>query len=377
MSVHAPLPPSSAARWGAQCPASVTLEREHSGITDAEAESDRMEGDAAHWFIAQDLKGTPAAVGDTAPNRFVITDEIVEATALFLDEIAAHRFDGKLHVEEIVRCSSIHRDNWGTPDLWKFIAEGIGGTIYLWDYKHGHRYVDVFENWQLIDYVACILSGEEFIGMDRRAIKVVSCIIQPRNYHPSGPVRKWETTADKLHTFFTQLETFAEEATGPNPRAMVGPECRDCKGRHACQALHDAADSVADTVGGIVALELPPEALGYELRTLERADDLLTARLTGLRAYAESLIRAGKNVPFYQLTPATGREIWTKTTDEVLQLGDLMGVDLKKPTAAITPAQARKAGLTKEVVAGFAARPPGGVKLTQIDLKEARKVFST
>jgi len=53
----------------------------------------------------------------------------------------------------------------------------------------------------------------------------------------------------------------------------------------------------------------------------------------------------------------------------------MMGVALAKP-GAITPKQAIKAGLPKEIVASYSETPSGEIKLVASDATQIRKVFS-
>ena len=70
-----------------------------------------------------------------------------------------------------------------------------------------------------------------------------------------------------------------------------------------------------------------------------------------------------------------GREVWNKPTAEVLALGELMGFNLAKPAAVITPNQAVKLGLDEKIVKTYAIRPKGEMKLAQDDGSLARKIF--
>ena len=73
------------------------------------------------------------------------------------------------------------------------------------------------------------------------------------------------------------------------------------------------------------------------------------------------------------MTPKSGNEQWTVSIAEVLAVGESMGVDLSKP-GILTPNQARKAGLDKEVVAQLATRNSSMV-LTKQDETLASTVF--
>jgi hypothetical protein len=345
-------------------------------VSERDAQS-AAEGNAAHYVAAELLHGRRPVIGSAAPNGIVIDDEMFEAAEMFVTDVrdtvgnAIHL----IHIEETVRAPGIHPNNWGTPDVWYSTVTGRGGVLYIWDFKYGHRFVDAFENWQLLDYLACILSRDEFSGVDRRNIKFILRVVQPRNFHPSGPIREWEPTAVEIAVAFGDLEKAAVEAMGPTPTTRTGTECRDCRARHACPALHEAADGVADMARGASPLELPPAAVGIELRVLHRAQALIDARVTGLEAQALNAIRSGQDVPFYTVGQSQSRERWTVPPEQVIALGDSMGVKLAKDPQPITPNQARAAGMDADIVKGFAERPSGALKLVPADTTQARKVF--
>lgn len=57
-------------------------------------------------------------------------------------------------------------------------------------------------------------------------------------------------------------------------------------------------------------------------------------------------------------------------------MGDLMGVDLRKPVELDTPAQARKKGVDESVIAAYSETPMTAIKLVEVDGTEARQVFT-
>lgn len=337
-------------------------------------DQEAADGEAAHWVGASVLKGGPGtsvAVGSNAPNGVVLDDEIIESAQVYIDDVTERAGAAVLHIEEFVWCPSVHPDNGGTPDLWWINGAPGGWVLHVYDFKHGHRFVDAFENWQCLDYASGILDLPALRGYDRNEITVEINVVQPRSFHPTGIIRRWTLNAGSdLPKYVEQMKQRAGESY-----LYVGAACRDCRGRHACPALQVVADGIADEVCETYVVELPPDALGAELRMLERAEKLLDARLTGLREQATMLIRAGTHVPFFQLKQSFGREKWNKPVEEIILLGELLGLQLAKP-AAITPAQARKLGVTKEITTLYAGQAPGEMKITPVTEADVRKVFS-
>lgn len=280
----------------------------------------------------------------------------------------------RLHVEEPVRIPSVHGENWGTPDAWYY--DTSKGTLFIWDMKFGHGFVDCFENWQILDYAAGILDSLGIDGAADQHIRVKMTIVQPRSYHRDGPVRSWSVMASDLRPYFNKLRAAAEAATSMAPVATVDPvrACKHCPGRHACEAFQRAAYTGFDVAMASAPLELSPHALGLELRMIQHYVKVLTARATGLEEQALATIRRGQIVPFFGVEQSAGREAWTRPVEEVIALGDMMGVALAKP-GAITPKQAIKAGLPAEVVAQYSETPRGAIKLVPDNGTAARKIF--
>src|SRR5271168_2300972 len=169
--LHAKLAPSSAARRFA-CPGSRALEEKYPQITESMAS---REGTAAHWVAQQYLAGN-YTMPATTPNGEPITKEMFEGADLYEHEVKWVAGEHELHIEEKIDISNIHSECWGTPDCWTIIND----HLHIFDYKFGHGYVDVFENWQLLEYAAGI-------ALQVSISKVTMTIIQPRCYTKESP----------------------------------------------------------------------------------------------------------------------------------------------------------------------------------------------
>lgn len=376
-SAHAFLSPSAAARWGI-CALSASLE---AAYPEAEESPESLEGTAAHWVVECYLKGSPPALDAQAPNGVAVTQEMVEGALLVVQTIEGAlgpSWRQMLVIERRVQIPRIHPTQcWGTPDYYAWTVTGDGRrALFLFDYKFGHGIVEVVENQQLIAYTSGIMS--EVPDLDDQNTVVAMAIIQPRAYHREGPVRWWRIRGSDIRGSVNILAAQAEKALLPTPPALPDPDaCKNCKGRHACEALQRAAYLAADKAQQATAIDLSPLALGIELRMLTRARKLLEARVSGLEAQAIAEIKRGNLVPYWTMQSAPGHLSWTKPTAEVLMLGTIYGVNITAPAEPITPTQAIKAGLPAELVAVYASRPPGAAKLTYDDGTKARLTFSS
>lgn len=367
MSGHAKLAPSSAARRVA-CPGSRALEARFPADDSPEA----REGTAAHWVASYMLIGIYQGEA-YAPNGEEVTGEMIEGAKLYTETIlpvvrAPANKPIAYQVEQRVDISTIHPDCWGTPDAWYY----ADGELHIWDYKYGHGFVEVFENWQLIEYAAGILEHLRTSVFNANCVSVTFCIIQPRSFHRDGFVRQWKIGVDRLQTYFDVLrrkESLAAQEIAP---CTPSPECTYCLARSACTALQRSALCAVDLSSGNAPHILNSHQTGNELRVLLHAAALLDARITGLTEQASAMIKRGELVPHFALEQSYGRQKWDSDAATIFALGDLYGIDLRKPQEPITPKQAIKLGLDETLVEGFTETPPGAVKLVP---HNAKKIF--
>ena len=320
-------------------------------------------------------------IGQMASNGVLITQEMYDGAKMYADAmrdimVETGVFGGKnLRIEQRVAMPRIHAESWGTPDFALFDSKSL--TIYLTDYKFGHRIVEVFECWQLIEYSVGLL--DEFTkggGWVDQQITIVFTIVQPRAFHREGPIRSWTVNASDLRAYVNILTATEAAALGPDPMFCVGSECRDCSGRHVCELLQSSAYDVVEYTGKSTPVELTAPALGRELYTLTQAATLLKARITGLSAQAEGIIHTGQVVPGWKLEAGQGHQKWTVTAVEAIGLGDMLGVDLRKPETPCTPKQAISKGIDASVISGYSETPSTGLRLVPDNGNKAKEVFN-
>ena len=355
--------PSSANRRVA-CPGSYSLESLYPMIQESPS---IKEGKAAHWVANNILKGNHK-MGSITPNGEQITKEMLEGAQLYYDSVTMPGLPlHRINIEKHLDISIIHPDCKGTPDSWAI--DENENHLYIWDYKYGHTYVEVFQNWQLLEYAAGIYA------QSMPLLKITMTIVQPRCFSSNSPVRSWTITIKQLQEYIILLQKAEALATSFDPPQSPSSQCSHCAGRHACQTLQQSGFQAVDLSLDNTPWELSPLSTANELRYLKRASELLDARITGLSEQARSMIVRGEIVPGFTLESTSSREHWTKPAEEIILLGQLLGLDLSKPPEAVTPNQARKLGVDEILVSEYAQRSQGALKL--IEIKNNKKVFNS
>lgn len=380
MSAHSRLSPSAAGRW-VECPGSVPLSEQYPALLEHPS---APEGVAAHWVASSMLTTHAPIVGDIAPNGIAVTEEMIDGALLYYNHVfkIANPHGGvkvRFRWEEPEYMPSIHDEMWGTPDGAGVVdVLELTGELHIVDYKYGHAEVSPVENWQLLAYARGVLDRLQFDGAAEQHVRITLHIVQPRCYSASGPIRTWQTTAGDARAQWNKLRHAAHDALGPAPRFKTGDHCKYCPARRACPTLKRQTSAFMDESDWSVGVEIPADQVGLELFFVERSIAQLTARATGLREQVEANLRAGESIPGWCMEPGQSRTQWAAPLGEVHDLGDMMGVDLRRVDAP-TPKQAiklfEKAGIDASVIEAYSETKSGGMKLVQASKSLASKVF--
>ncbi len=373
MSNHAPLAPSSASRL-VVCAGSRAIAEAYP----QEETIDTRNGHSTHWAAKELLTGQQVALGQVADNGVTLTDEMIEVATVYADAIFARdgieNVFGHGHVEEPVASGALHLDNYGTPDYWRWDAEAW--HLYVDDLKNGHRYVSEVRNWQLMNYAALILKLLNMYGVDK--VKITMTIHQPRAYHRRGPSRSWTVTLGELRKDLAALSYAFRAAMEPDaPGTANDPdECLDCPGRHVCEAAIAAGYAGVDMAYDSTPLVMSPAALSKEYRLLVRAEKAIKARREGIKQAVMSSIQRGVSVPYFMIEHTTGRRYFRDEAIEqgIIEVAQVYGVKVTKDDL-ITPIQAIKAGIPKDVVMMYSHAPSGAAELVEDDGTFAANIF--
>ena len=317
-------------------------------------------------------------VGTTASNGVVMTEAMVEGAELYARDVAAVMGTIDLGpgaafgIESRVYATRIHPESWGTPDAW--VYDRIRRILYVWDYKFGRRYIDEYENWQLINYAAGILDKLGINGAEDQNVVVKMRVIQPRAYGPRGSIREWSVKACDLRGHFNTLRQNAEIALSDKAEFKSGPHCRDCPGRHACDAALQGGWQLYEASTAPIPQELDPLQLGTQLDLVRRAIQQLEYLETGYAAQVEHIVRKSGRVPGYGVETTFGRLAWAKPLKEVVAMGLMFDHDLIKEEC-ITPTKAIELGIDAAIVNGYSTKRTTGVKVKRINENDIKRLF--
>jgi len=367
----AKLRPSFAPIWS-KCAISPALAARY---PEQEDSPKAREGTAAHFYVTEAVQGREHPVGTLAPNGHPIDADMITHGASFVQDVGGKPEGAAMGVERhLTMHGTVHPECEGTPDA--YLIDYDAKVLIVWDYKYGHGYVEPYENAQLIAYAAGVIEGYELDAADLEGFGVSLRIVQPRNYDAAGPVRRWDLDGPTLWRHIEALSVAADRAAQPDAEATTGAHCRYCPANAHCSAAQGVALAVVDMAGAAVPREMPPAELGAHLLTLRTGLQRLSAHIDAVEAVVEASIRRGEVVPQWEITHGRARERWSRPLAEVFAMGDMMGVDLRKPPEPVTPNEARKAGLDDAVIAAYSERPTGSAKLTPRDPKAAAKAFT-
>lgn len=355
-----------------RCPGSLKLQKL---VAPTPPTYEQAEGTGAHVVALKHACGEGAEWG--LGRKFVVEnhplevdDDMVDGANIYTEEAQpGGRFEQPVGIPDVhpTLC-------FGTPDYWRAIIEPFLRQLKVIDYKYGHRFVEVFECYQLIAYAAGVI---RLLNLPSD-FPVVLVIVQPRAYSGPGPIRDWSTTAGEIiRICHDVIAPQVALALSENPPTRSGRHCEDCTARHLCRTYQQTTESLVDFSGTAEIRNLDEQSIGQELRLLKEAIKRLEGRYTGLYQHADSLGCAGKRIHHWAMEPTKGKLSWRAdtTVENVADMGDLLGIDVRKPAALKTPTQVIKAGIDEAIILQYAERPRGAMRLVQDDSVKLRKIF--
>jgi hypothetical protein len=353
---------SSLHLWGpGRCPGSVAMIERHKNDEVTEA---RREGTAAHEVVTALLSnGEVMPLGALTNVGVPVDQDMIDGAEMLAESmLRVCRNELTYQVERKIDLGPDIAPGYADA----VVIDNVNKTVHVWEYKYGHRHVDAIENYQLIAYANGLMGN----GIDWRATLYV---VQPRSFSVGGSVREWSITSERLRKYASEIESAAWLIQNNPCDQVTGDHCALCPGKTECETFLQVGDNAIDLSSYADPIDLSAPAVGKMLKVRTAALLRLKSQVEGLEEQALRLIREGNDVPHWTTGFTSPREAWNDDPTNVIAFGDNMGIDLRKPATAITPAQARKAGLPKTVVDTLASRPPGAMKLVPFDPRDAAR----
>ena len=333
--LHSPFGPSAMERI-LNCPASV---REQHGWPDRPT-SYAQHGTAAHMFCelvmsdpgrinprdyeggVVDLKAgviTKESTANPAPDDlyvFEIEDQMIDAAGIYRDTILNYVEPGdELELELRLDLSHVKDGAFGTSDA--VIYKPRTKHLIVGDFKFGRGHaVEVDDNPQLLTYVVGALHRLH----NREVARITLVVVQPRAFHPKGPVRAYEVDTLDADMFEWRLQQGALAADDPNATYKAGDWCFFCKNMN-CATLEQAViealsvDYADWKTKGEAALPNVTKMTADQLGKAIRNAGIINGFYRRLEKFAHAEAVEG-NVPTgCKLVDKLARRSWTNASD--------------------------------------------------------------
>lgn len=368
---HAVLGASSSHRW-MECPGSIRLSK---GIS-RKSSSFADEGTAAHKLGEICLAdGTDAAAHlgvliDVDGTAWEVTEEMAEAVQVRLDTVRGLLAEFPNHVHETEQRFSL---DWLYPNMGGTADDVIDVPfmrVIVIDYKHGRgvpvevAMPDGTPNPQLAIYAL-----DPAHQGDHAEVEII--VVQPRAFHPDGPVRRHMFKSQDLLAWGKAVLLPAAQATEAKDAPLhAGDHCRFCSAKAICpeirkQALAAAQQAFADDGLPVIpvadlVLPVPAEMDPVDLAKARALVDIMEPWFKAVKDTATALALDGAKLPGWKLV--LGRQGNRAWADEKKAEGVLIGA-LKADAwerKLLSPAKAEKAlkaaGKKPEIVDALVVR---------------------
>lgn len=257
--IHARLSPSGSVRW-MKCPGSV---RYVASLNIKEAPNKyAAEGTVAHevhekaLLTGSDAKFYIGQKMTVDGFTFTVTESMAEAVQVSLDcirsrieaaESMGYRVELRVEVRSCLKYLGIPGLDGGTSDvILEVWDEDNLIEIEVVDYKHGAGVaVEAKDNTQALQYALGAVRPLWDECSPETGVRIT--ITQPRAMHRDGPIRSWETSADYLNKWESEVLVPAAKRTH-EPDAPLIPDkdaCRFCPAAGQCPALYSKTQEVA------------------------------------------------------------------------------------------------------------------------------------
>lgn len=328
------------------------------------------EGTAWHWVIEQYLAGKTVNLHTVAPNGVAVDEDMLHYTAQVIKELSGKKIFSEYPITYRPN-DKFNCEITGTCDSWW----QEGDTLYVNDYKYGFNLVEVENNWQLLSYAFGVMTSHP----DSSNIKtIVLSIMQPRPHHEDGWYRSVELSVETLFSYYQHLGAKVEEYFTNGGVLQTGKHCKYCTGvAQTCTAFNKSFNAALEfTEHSIEVDKLANDELDKYLIVTERAQEILKIKKEALEFTVKSKLNNGEKIGDWRNVESFGHRKWNAVF-KVEDVELLSGIKLTESTI-ISPAQAEKRGLDKDLTKLFTVSESRGFKLEnkKVNNKKLSEVFN-
>lgn len=358
------LRPSSSHMW-TRCPVQPRMA---ANCPEEQPSDAAMEGTCAAWVAElvlsgelTDQHGQPCSAMDAEglvhENGWVVDKAMCQYVDRYIKFM--QKFGDRVIAEKFVQLTP---DIGGTPDSFATPAVEPRPTLHVYDLKYGYDIVEPKHNTQVGIYAEAIARMLEATGSTIDL--VVIGIVQPRAWHPRGPIRKWVINRGELRQFADWIIQRGDLTKDPNAPAIPGDHCRHCPAQTTCLAAARMNYANFDVIAaGDAQRPMSPQEMSDEMEFLHSAKTLINARFKALEKEMETRITTrGEYFPGYVMEERRGNRAFTVDADTVTLM---TGVDARQD-GCVTPAELERRGADIDIVEALSGRPMLPRKLKRV-----------
>lgn len=393
---HSKLGASSAERW-LNCPGSTALIQAFE-LPETDEPEYRKQGVAGHAAaadcLARDIDSWEI-VGDKYED-YEISPEMADAVQVYLDRVrpsigngpAGGRYSGKdFFIEAKLAAPDVHEAMFGTVDFGALVRghqpEGsrTDGFLDVTDLKMGQGItVEATDNPQMKYYAFMLIHTKFKELVDDFPVRLT--IVQPRAFHPDGPIREWWTTVGEIKSWVSRDLLPAMHST--DTALTAGEWCRFCPAKLACPLL-SSLFKAASSYDPEEVVDLSDATLGLSYEKISPVKFYLKA----LEAEVYRRLMKGSDVPNTKLVNQKTNRIFKTEAVELVEGKEIaipvqeallkrFGDDAYEPRKLKTPAQLEGLGPEgKKFVAEYAYMPVTGLTVALATDKRAKITTKT
>lgn len=377
---HSPLGGSSMARAIA-CPGSVRLSY---GLGDGEDDDTFSKpGTAAHALAERCLRTNQDAwefigsaiwpdgavtwpvepfISEQARAGGVLVDkEMADAVQVYLSHVRKHfpgRNQANSGVEEFINAPSIHPYFWMATDFWHCERH----VLDVIDYKHGVGIVVEAENNVQLRYYACGVLEKR--GLWDKVDDIRMTIVQPRGFHPKGPIRSWEIEVAELEDWLDGELVPAMDRALVSRDTIAGEHCRFCPaaGRQ-CPAILSATEELHEMIEKLKlgVEDAAPKLTPAQMSRFAELEDIYKIASKHVGRAIFGALQNGVKIEGRKLVAKQTHRAWKDGAEE--HLVKALGKDAWRDRELRSPAEVEKLPGGDELAQRYAFKPEGGLTI--------------